>query len=313
MRVLFAGLGSIGRRHARLLEEREDPIEIIAYRTNEEPTGLNSITEFDDLDRALGEEPDVAFITNPTFRHVETALRCARANCDLFIEKPLSHTLDEIEVLIDEIERRGLVTCMGCNLRYHPVIQTIRDELAAQSIGPSYSYRIHAGSYLPDWRPERDYRDSYSSSTETGGGVVLDLIHELDYARWLFGDVDRIVSSVGQVSHLDIDANDVAEILFEHADGTIGSVHLDYYRRSERRDIEITGRSGVLGGNLVEGSVSLDAEGASWTESFDVEQDTTYRAQLSTFLEHVRDKTACENDVRTGKEVLEIALKARGA
>jgi len=311
MRVLFTGLGSIGRRHARLLRDLEPDVDIVAYRTGDRPSDVDGIAEFHDFDAALDTDPDVAFVTNPTFRHVPTALRCARAGCHLFVEKPLSHTLEGVDELIETVEHRDLVTCMGCNLRFHPSIRATRDEIENDAVGTCYSYRVHAGSYLPDWRSDRDHRKTYSAHPEEGGGVVLDLIHELDYARWLFGPVDSVDGTVHSTSHLEIQTEDVAEILFKHTSGVIGSIHLDYYRPENRRDVEITGREGILTADLIDDNVRLERGDESWTESFDVDRDKTYRDQLSYFLGHVRSGRACENDIQTGKRVLELALQAK--
>lgn len=313
MRVLFEGLGSIGQRHARLIRELYPQMDIIAHRSSDRPSGIEGITEVREVDSALETDPDIAFVTNPTFRHVDTALRCARAGCHLFIEKPLSDSLDGVDELLSEVDRRDLITYMGCNLRFHPAIRSVREAIQGGESGDIYSYRIHAGSYLPDWRPDRDYRDTYSARASEGGGVVLDLVHELDYARWLFGPVESVTAVLGSVSSLEIDAEDVAEIVFRHSDGTIGSIHLDYYRREERRTIEITGSRGLISANLIDNSFSIRSDGESRTESFDLQTNLTYRKQLHHFIRHVQNESECENDIRSGKRILELALDAKGA
>jgi len=311
--VLFTGLGSIGRRHLRLLRRRSEDFEVHAYRTTPpEERDDPDVTVHRSLTDALAADPDVAFVTNPTALHVETALECARAGCHLFVEKPLSHSMDGVDELLRASEDRDLVTYVGCVLRFHPVLRRVDELLNAGRLGPVYSFRAYSGSYLPDWRPDRDYRDSYSADPKLGGGVVLDLIHELDYAYWLFGDVAQCHGWVGNVSDLKIDTEDVAELALEMRSGAVGSVHLDYYRPTPKRTLEVTGRDGVLKADLRAGTLDVHTNGTTHTETFEFERDDLFAAQLDYFLSHVEAGTDCGNDLREAKEVLRIALEARG-
>ncbi len=312
-RVLFTGLGSIGQRHLRLLRERDELFDIHAYRSgksNIEPR--DDITEHKDLHTALSVDPDIAFITNPTALHVNTAVACAREGCHLFIEKPLSHTNDGVEELIDEAEKRDLITCMGCQLRYHPILKHISTLLSKNKIGEIYSYKVFAGSYLPEWRPQQDYRETYSAHSSMGGGVVLDLIHELDYSYWLFGDVETVQGWTGNVSGLEIEAEDLAEVILQMKSGSVGQIHLDYYRIEPRRTIEIVGKKGIINGDLNTGVVKLQMDDQTRTERFDIDRDDMFKEQLDEFFTKIQAGEYCENDLREGKRVLNIALKAKG-
>jgi predicted dehydrogenase len=263
------------------------------------------------LDTALAVEPDIAFITNPTSLHIETAITCAKAGCHLFIEKPLSDSLAGVDELLTLVERNNLITYIGCQLRFHPVLQHIASLLQQNTIGELYSYRGYSGSYLPHWRPEQDYRNSYSADPNMGGGVVLDLIHEIDYAYWLFGDTVDIRSWIGQVSDLEIDTEYVAEIILETETGVVGQIHLDYYRPTARRTIEITGSSGTIRGDLIDGRVRISTNHTTETEEFDFERNDLYERQLDSFLSHIQSGTPCKNDLREARRVLEIALEIK--
>lgn len=312
MRVLFTGLGSIGRRHLRLLRAGEETFDVHAYRSGatsrESP---NDVTDHKSLEEALATEPEIAFITNPTTLHLETAVSCAKEGCDLFIEKPISDSLDGLADLEEIVEEQDLITYVGCNLRFTPVLKQLRDWLTVSRIGTVLSFRAHAGSYLPDWRPDQDYRESYSASREMGGGVVLDLIHEFDYVYWLLGDVSEVVGRADQVSSLEISSEDVSETILRTEDGAIGSIHLDYIRKTPRRIFEISGEDGIIRADLNAQQAILETQNHRHVEKFDYERDDVYRDQLTYFLTHVRDRTACQNDVAEAKRVLEIALKAR--
>lgn len=311
-KILLSGLGSIGKRHLRLLQSRDDPMEIHAYRSSgTDDAAFPDVVQHTSLDAALAENPDIAFITNPTSVHVDTATACAKAGCHLFIEKPLSHSLDGVDELVRTVEENNLITYVGCVLRFHPVLQRIASLLADDTIGDVYSYRVYSGSYLPDWRPEQDYRNSYSADPAMGGGVVLDLIHEIDYSYWLFGEIDNVRSWVGRVSDLGIESEDLAEIIVETETGVVGQLHLDYYRSEPRRTIEITGDSGVIHGDLIEDEVRIQTSHGTETESFDNPNDDLYEQQLHSLLSHIRNKEPCDNDIREARRVLEIALEIK--
>ncbi|SEJ36110.1 Predicted dehydrogenase [Halohasta litchfieldiae] len=307
--ALFFGLGSIGRRHLSVLQELDSSVEVHAYRSQKaDPDEFPNVIQHDELDEALSVNPDVAFITNPTSLHVETAITAAEHGCHLFIEKPLSDTLAGTEQLSRVVATNDLITYVACVFRFHPVLKYIKTQLENNVIGTVYNYRVFSGSYLPDWRPEQDYRESYSADPDMGGGVVLDLIHEIDYAYWLFGDVLDTKAWVGQLSELEIESEDFVEAIVSMESGAVGQIHLDYYRPEPRRTIEITGSDGIITGDLLDGTVTVTANQETIEKEFEFERNDLFRSQLSHFLTHVRNGDPCDNDVEQGRTVLEIAL-----
>jgi predicted dehydrogenase len=313
MQVLFTGLGSIGHRHLRLLRERNNEFDIHAYRSGESDyESPNDVTEHKTLESALNAAPDVAFITNPTYLHVETALQCAKADCDLFIEKPISNSLDGLDTLQEIASKNELITYIGCNLRFNPVLMKVKEWLDIDRIGNILTFRANVGSYLPDWRPDQDYRESYSASRQMGGGVVLDLIHEYDYVYWLLGDISDITGRADQVSSLEISSEDLSETVLTLEQGAVGSIHLDYFRRVPNRTFEIVGESGIIEADLIQKTATVETPEKKETEKFDYERDDVYRDQLDYFLSSVRNREQCHNDVTEATKVLEVALEARG-
>ena len=311
-KILFTGLGSIGKRHLHLLREHDDQMEIHAYRSGgTDETAFPAVIQHTSLDDALAVHPDIAFITNPTSLHIDTAISCAEAGCHLFIEKPLSHSLDGVDELISTVAENNLITYVACVLRFHPVLRRLASLLDAEAIGNVYSYRVYCGSYLPAWRLDQDYRNSYSADPEMGGGVVLDLIHELDYSYWLFGDIATVRSWVGQVSDLEIESEDLAEIIVEMESGVVGQIHLDYYRSDPRRTVEITGESGVIRANLITNEIQIQTSHGTEREEFDVTQDELYERQLDSFLSHIRNGKPCDNDIQEARRVLQIAHEVK--
>ncbi|MFC6752613.1 Gfo/Idh/MocA family protein [Halorubrum tibetense] len=313
MRILLTGLGSIGRRHARILHEELDELELLIYRSGTSQSGNPfGAPEYTDLQDALAQDPDVAFITNPTHKHVETAIACARAGCHLFIEKPLSHTLEDIEKLIRIAKKNSLVTHVGCQLRFDPTLNAAREVINSEDIGDVLAFRATSGSYLPEWRPEQDYRDSYSADSERGGGVVLDLIHEIDYTYWLFDNISCVASAIAHTDTLEINSEAIAEAIMRVPGGVVGSIHLDYCRRQPKRILEVVCEDGTVIADLQEQILTVEWPSATDTESFDYERDRRFVGQLNHFIQNVRSGGKCDNDLTEAKEVLQIALDIKG-
>ncbi|HEX6463444.1 MAG TPA: Gfo/Idh/MocA family oxidoreductase [Vicinamibacterales bacterium] len=227
MRILIAGLGAIGQRHARNLRALLGrDLELLAFRQRRLPFIVTERLERDDartveaelgvrayvdLDEALAMRPNAVFVCTPSSQHLEIAQRAASAGCHLFIEKPLSHTLDGLDALRSTIASRGLVALLGCQWRYHPTVRWLRRTLDAGEFGRVARARIEYAEYLPDWHPYEDYRASYAAREALGGGVVLTQIHDYDLAWWLFGAPTVVTASGGHLSDLEIDVEDTVE------------------------------------------------------------------------------------------------------
>jgi len=254
MKILFFGLGSIGKKHARILKDTFD-FELYAFRTrNGQETNDLDIHEFKKFDEAFSIKPDVAFITNPTSLHASTALECAKRNIALFIEKPISHSLENLKELEKEIKNRKLLSYVAYNLRFHPVIIQLK-EMISEKHKPIY-FRVSCCSYLPNWRPNQDYTKSYSSKKEYGGGVVLDLSHEFDYINWLFGEIKEIKGFCGKVSNLKINSEDILDANVT-CKSIHGSLHLDYFTYNDERKIRIYFNDEYIEGDLIGNTIKI--------------------------------------------------------
>lgn len=311
MKIIFLGLGSIGKRHLNILKKLYTEIEIIAFRNSQNSEKISEVKDYYDLDNALSENPDIAFITNPTSLHIKSAIKCAQAGCHLFLEKPLSHNTENIEELIKIIDKNNLITLMGCNMRFNPVIKEIKRIIDDLEISKIYSYQINCGSYLPDWRPDRDYRKIYSAKKGLGGGVILDLIHEIDYAYWLFGKVTDIEAYTGHFSKLEINTEDVAEIILKNKENIVGNIHLDYLRVKAKRIIEVITEDYVIEGNLLNGELNVIHKDKNINKILKFNHDEMYEEQIKYFINCVKNNEKTFNGIKEGYEVLKIALKAK--
>lgn len=249
MKFLIAGLGSIGRRHLRNLVAlgQED---ILLYRTHQSTLPDDVLDPFPvetDLDAALAHKPDAVIVANPTALHLDVAIPAARKGCHLLLEKPVANTLDEdVNTLQHLAAGANIRTLVGFQFRFHPVLLKIKEILDSGEIGRPYSFRVHWGEYLPGWHPWEDYREGYAARKDLGGGVVNTLSHPLDYVRWLFGEVKNISAVTGQLSDLEMDVEDAAEISLNFANGCLGSVHLDYFQRPPAHWLAINCKEGHI-------------------------------------------------------------------
>jgi predicted dehydrogenase len=311
------GCGSIGKRHLGNLKQLgvEDIIAVDPRedrrREVEEKFG---VLAYGDMASALDEGIQVALICTPTSLHLQHALMAARSGCHLFIEKPVSDSLEGVDELLVEVERRKLVTLVGCNFRFHPGLRHVKALLDQGAIGTVITARAQFGQYLPDWHPWEDYSQSYSAQRSLGGGVTFDRMHEIDYVRWLLGDVTEVYAMMGHLSHLDIDTEDTMEMLFRLASGAFASVHLDYVRRTYDCSLEIVGEEGTIQWCYQDHSVRWHLAGEDSWNSLHWPQyngNEMYLAEMEHFMRAIQGEEVPELDAAEGARVLAIALAAK--
>ncbi len=320
MKILIAGLGSVGLRHARNLRTiRGDAIDLLAYRVrggggHESTLGIRSFTE---LDRALAERPDAVIVANPSSLHLEVAAAAADAGCHLFVEKPLADGWDGVERLVERVETRGLVATVGYHFRFHPALIRVRRMLDAGAIGRTMAARFTFGEYLPGWHPDEDYRQSYAARRALGGGVLLTQIHDLDIAYWFWGLPARAFAVGGHRSRLDVDVEDVASVTLAYADGAAPMpvhLHMDYLQRPPARRGEIIGETGRLTFDLIEGRVDdVAPDGRVETHDDHVDRNELFVREMRHFLDCLEGRATPDVTLRDGAASLAMALAARAS
>jgi predicted dehydrogenase len=333
MKILMIGLGGIGQRHVRNLRTLlGSEIEILAYRVRRlsqvvtEQLGIEdgtdveakySIQTYRDLEQALAQHPEAAFICNPSSLHIPAALQAAQAGCHLFIEKPLSHSYEGVEELVTLVERQNLVALVAFQMRFHPCLQRLHTVLQEWTIGQILAVRIEVGEYLPGFHTYEDYRQMYAARRDLGGGVILSQIHELDYVYWLFG-LPRLVFAIGgHLSSLEIDVEDVASILMECVvDGRPFPVHVhqDYIQRPPGRTCQVIGDAGkILLDFCIPAIMVYNGQGELLEETrfTDFQRNQLFLDELSHFLECVQGKQTPVVTVRDGACSLRMALAAK--
>lgn len=321
-RVLVVGLGSIGRRHLRLARELLPHADIRVLRHQE----CDSIPEYADgcfsrLEQALDFAPQIAVIASPATFHVDMARSLARTGVHLLIEKPLAASLEGIPPLLESCRAQGLVLLTGYNLRFLPSLQRFRSELKENRIGRVLSVRCEIGQYLPSWRPDADYRLGVSARRELGGGALLELSHELDYLRWIFGEVDWVKATLTRQSGLEIDVEDTVHLILgfvpeEDGRRLIGTLNMDFVRHDAVRLCVAIGEDGSLRWNGLTGVVEhLEAGSKEWREIFrhPHQRDESYRAEWQNFLTCVMERRSPLASGEDGLRVMQIIEATRQA
>lgn len=332
-RILIVGLGSIGQRHVRNLRQLlGDDVEIWAVRARGLPHVITqtaaldhsqnvedryNIRVFTDLPTALNEQPDIVLVTNPTSLHLPVALSAAQAGCHLFIEKPLSHSYQQVADLINTVEAKNLVGMVGYQFRFHPCVKMVKSLLAENAIGNLLAVRMEVGEYLPHWHEYEDYRQSYAARQELGGGVILTQIHEIDMIFDWFGLPRRVFAIGGQLSSLEIDVEDVASILFECsvAGRTLPvHLHMDYLQQPPVRKHHLIGDAGKITIDLLDAAVTLTQAQAGEAKVYsfsDFERNQLFLDELSHFLACVQSGEEPIVDIAAAAASLRMALAAR--
>ena len=273
MRILIAGLGAIGQRHARNLRTIcGDDLELLAYRRRglrhvvtdrlakddsldvEAALGIRAFARLDD---ALALQPDAVFICTPSSQHLELALRSVRAGAHLFIEKPLSHSLDGVRELAHEVRKRGRVVLVASQWRFHPCVRALRELVLSGALGRLHEATFDSAEFLPDWHPYEDYRMSYAAREVLGGGVVLTQIHDYDLACWLFGAPATVRASGGRLSTLEIDVEDTVDAVLEGGTCPV-RVRQTFAERAARRVITVRGDAATATADLLAARVALE-------------------------------------------------------
>lgn len=318
MKVLVVGTGSIGMRHISNLVALGVEVNSFSYRAAEGASGLpnTGVPLVDNLLDALHDDDlDAVVIANRTDLHMDIALEAARCKKSLFIEKPLSVSLARCDELQTLIETHALVVEVGFMLRFHPNLVWIKRYVAEGSLGELMFMHASVGQWLPDWRPGTDHRTGYSAFRKTGGGVIFDLIHELDLVQWLAGIAVDVTAMTRHVECLGIETEAIAQIGLRLESGMLAQVELDYVRPGYGRTLEIVGTLGVLSWDYTAGTVTLSRADCSTDIVHRVppefDRNAMFRGHMAYFLRRLSTPgLEPSSSVENGIHIMQIALAA---
>ncbi len=311
-RIAVIGLGSIGMRHARnLLAAGADVVGVdpnteccIALRE----AGGEIVASRDDV----LSDVDAVVIANPNRYHLEDLIAAAAAGRHVLVEKPLAHTTRGLDEVVQAFQAQGLTVFAGFNLRLHPVSAIARQWLDEGRLGTLMWARFQMSDYLPDWRPNQDYRQGYASDA-TSGGVLFDMIHEFDLANYLLGPAQVATAVARNSGFLDVAAEDIADVTLRHDKGVFSSLHLDYVTRPRQRVGEVCGSEGRINIDLDARHIALmGVDGAIVEEKvFPGDYGDDYRREVGLFLDCINGRAVPPCDGREALRVLEQVVDAR--
>lgn len=329
IKLLIAGLGSIGRRHFRNLIALGET-DLVLLRTRKATLPDDELAgypvETDTHEALQKHRPNAVVVANPTALHLDVAIPAAEAGCHILLEKPVSHSLDGLDILQKAAEQSGSKILVGFQFRYHPTLNKARELIQAGMLGQLLTVHAHWGEYLPNWHPWEDYRQSYAARADLGGGVIGTLTHPLDYLRYLLGEIDALWSFNGHISPLELDVEDAAEIGLKFASGALGGVHVNYLQRPPVHRLEIVGTHGTLRWSNADGTLHFyqmpapfgsysDAPPAPVIETFTLpegfERNDLFLAQTRHFLGIVRGEEEPVCTLEDGIRIQKLVQAAR--
>ena len=289
-KVAVLGLGSSGQRHATLLRDRFPTDEILVFSSRlhaQSPflttSSLAEIAKFG---------PEVAVIAGLATDRLAMTRALPDSLQGILIEKPLADTFAGGVKIADEAAKKAQFTQVGYNLRFSPSLIEFKRRIEAGHLGEVLSVRVETGQFLPDWRPGRDYRTTASAQRARGGGALLELSHEIDYLRWIFGEIEWVSAWVGKSSGLEIDVEDTAHIIASFANSggffnKVAQISLDVVRRDRKRSLTAVCSLGSLRWDGIDWTVEEQtAATGNWHQVFaeKVGSSSNYERQWDGFF-----------------------------
>lgn len=313
MKIVLIGLGSIGQRHLHNLLHLGYSQVTIVSRSGVLPDEFSSLCVCTTLAGALEKNKfDAGIVCTPTALHVASVMALLQASVpNIYIEKPVSHSYQQVDDLLQLAASYKNNIAIGYDLHFDPGMMKVKSLLQQNAIGKVVSVNAQVGQYLPDWRPKEDYRKGMSAKYETGGGVMLDLVHEFDYLFWLIGGTKTIASTYTNSGALEIETEDAAEVLLTFNNGSIGTIHLDYLQKKLIRNCLITGYEGSIKWDLAESTVwwinkNKQEEEYDYT---DFERNDRFVSIMQSFLTNINDERL--TSLERGLESLRWVLAAK--
>jgi predicted dehydrogenase len=320
MKILIVGNGSMGSRHFQL-SKKLFPYANVKILVRQKPSEhLNFLENYiETMEQVEDFAPQIAIIANPATFHIDIAQKLAEAGVHLLIEKPISTSKDGVVKLIETCKNNGVVLMTGYALRFSSSLLHFRQLVKSKILGETLSVRCEVGQYLPDWRPNKDYRMTVSANSHLGGGVVLELSHEIDYLRWIFGEIDWVRATLSRQSSLEIDVEDTAHLILgfkpnSHGKQLIANLNLDFIRHDRTRSCTVIGETGTLRWDGLTGTVDIYKQNSqNWEVLFNHHPDTDKAliAEWKNFIMTVDKKGELIVTGEDGLRVVEIIEAAQ--
>ena len=305
MNVLIIGLGSIALKHIKVLKEIDANTSIFAFRSSKLSNKVLGVTDIFEWKEVVVKNFDFCIISSPSSLHLSHIKLVEKLKIPIFIEKPLFINKNQINDY-KKLDFKNIRSYVGCNFRFNPIIEFLKKDLNINS-KKILEVTAYCGSYLPDWRPDKDYRNIYSSIKELGGGVNIDLIHEPDYLVYLFGFPKKSIVSNRKVSSLEIDSFDSSMMHLSYKNFR-ATITLNYFRKDAKRTLEIVTEEGTIFVDFLNGVVkNLKTNIILYKNSKDL-IEKSYKKQMSFFLNSIKSNEYKMNSIEEAISVLNIII-----
>ncbi|WP_406821265.1 Gfo/Idh/MocA family protein [Pseudomonas sp. KnCO4] len=287
---LVIGSGSIAKRHIANLKQLFGPARVGCVSASGRALQAEEVGEgtvcFVSLQEALQSKPRFAIVASPAPWHIEHAVQLLQQHIPVLIEKPLADCLERLNGVRDLFDRQSSMIDVAYNLRYMTSASAFKALLEEGRVGEVRSISVDVGQYLPDWRPDSDYRNNVSARRALGGGVLLELSHELDYLGWLFGDFETAYCVARTSGALEVDVEDTVDALLVRKDGLVANVHMDFLQRAPVRTCKVVGQEGSLIWDILNNRILLHSGREEQSVLFDdpsYDRNNMYLDQLRHF------------------------------
>lgn len=313
----MVGLGSIGVRHLNNLHTLGvHELGVVRTRNLPPPKEIipKDVTVFQDIDLALSKKFDLVVVANPTSLHLETLIKALKAGSHVYIEKPVAHEKRRLPELTRYLASNNPKVLVGCQLRMHPGLQKIEEWINQDKLGKIYSVQVDLGEYLPDWHPWEDYRQTYAARADQGGGVVLTLIHELDYLHWLFGRPRGVFAVGGHRTSLELTVEDTALITYETERNICVQLRMDYWRKPPVRHMNIVAEKAIVDWDYPARLTTLKQNGQildkielppTW------DRNELFLSMMKEFIDSFSGRSSTRVTLQDGIDVLHTALAVK--
>lgn len=313
--VLVVGSGSIAKRHIKNLREQFPDVNITCVSSsgrmlNKAEVGASEVVS--DLAAGISHKPDFAIVASPAPFHLSNAEELLASHVPVLVEKPLCDSLTALKQF--DLSRHNGAIGIAYNLRFMPAAKKVKKLLDDGAIGTVSTAFAEAGQYLPDWRPDSDYRKGVSARKELGGGALLELSHELDYLSWFFGRFSRVLSVIRNTRQLDIDVEDNVDALLEQQQGVMVHVHLDYNQRQPCRRFKAVGELGTIVWDLIANEVAVLHPDGSIEQVYaepDYDRNHMYIDQMNAFINYLNGSVEFESSLKSSSNVMSLIESIR--
>tara|TARA_R110001606_G_scaffold395589_1_gene568141 strand:- start:154 stop:1131 length:978 start_codon:yes stop_codon:yes gene_type:complete len=253
------GMGSIAKRHLRNLRflYPDSDIYVVSSsgKNSDVPEGVVAVLTLEELIKLT---PNYVIIASPSPYHVDNAKLLLENNIPVLIEKPLASDSDDALKLLEFCKHGNHPeVAVGYCLRFLPSAIAVKDFIGTDVIGDIYNVNCIVGQYLPEWRSDKNYKDSVSAQKKLGGGVLLELSHEIDYLNWLFGSMTLQHSWLRTTEELGLEVEEIADLVFTTESGIYLSLHLDFIQKTAQRKCEVIGERGRIVWDLIANTVTF--------------------------------------------------------